>query len=153
MGSTLVWRTETAPRAVQGPRYCEHHKDAGQTCYPCDVDTDNLPEMVTMTDEQQFIRTEQPLSEDDVQALRDHVKQHGMPEAKPMEFARPFRLHLTDGRTWSGAEFTPGGFVCVYTPDQPSGICTIATSLDELLADRTPEDPLHGARVERPDNG
>lgn len=60
----------------------------------------------------------------------------------------PFLVRLADGRTWSGVEFTPGGFVCVHTPDSPGGICTIATSLDSLLANRTPEDPLHGARIE-----
>lgn len=60
--------------------------------------------------------------------------------------ARPFLVHLTDGRTWNGAEF-PDGFVCVHHPDEPN-ICTIAVSVAGLLADRTPEDPLHGARVE-----
>lgn len=62
--------------------------------------------------------------------------------------ARPFLVHLADGRTWAGAEFTPGGFVAVYTPDNPGSICTIGISLDALLAARTPEDPLHGATVE-----
>ncbi|GAA2985231.1 hypothetical protein [Streptomyces fulvorobeus] len=61
----------------------------------------------------------------------------------------PFLVHLVDGRTWSGAEFSPGGFVCVHTPEGPSSICTIATSVDELLADRAPGHPLHGARIER----
>ncbi|MEU1122142.1 hypothetical protein ABZ371_00780 [Streptomyces sp. NPDC005899] len=59
----------------------------------------------------------------------------------------PFLVRLADGRTWSGAEFTPGGFVCVYTPDE-YGACIIATSTEHLLADRTPEDPLHGATIE-----
>ncbi|ROQ69185.1 hypothetical protein EDD93_3682 [Streptomyces sp. 840.1] len=58
----------------------------------------------------------------------------------------PFIVRLADGRTWSGAEF-PGGFVCVHTPDE-YGACIIATSTEHLLADRTPEDPLHGARIE-----
>lgn len=62
--------------------------------------------------------------------------------------AIPFYLRLADGRVCNGAEFTPGGFVCVHTPANPSGICAIATSIDELLANRTPEDPLYGARVE-----
>ncbi|MYV56519.1 hypothetical protein [Streptomyces sp. SID3212] len=59
-----------------------------------------------------------------------------------------FLVHLADGRTWSGVQFIPGGFVCVHTPDDPGGICTIATSTDDLLADRAPGHPLHGARVE-----
>ncbi|MEU0831287.1 hypothetical protein [Streptomyces sp. NPDC005969] len=33
-----------------------------------------------MTQEQQFIRTDQLLSTEDVQALRDHVEQHGVTE-------------------------------------------------------------------------
>lgn len=39
----LVWTTETPVQvqSVRGPRYCEHGKDAGQTCYPCDVGTDS----------------------------------------------------------------------------------------------------------------
>lgn len=59
----------------------------------------------------------------------------------------PFLLRLADGRAWAGAEYGPGGFVCVHHPDEPN-ICTIAISLDALLADRTPGDPLHGAAVE-----
>jgi hypothetical protein len=66
--------------------------------------------------------------------------------ADPMP-ARPFLLRLTDGRTWSGAEFTPGGFVCIYHPDEYNW-CTIAVSVDGLLADRQPGDPLREARVE-----
>ncbi|MGW1158439.1 hypothetical protein ACWD5Q_06600 [Streptomyces sp. NPDC002513] len=59
--------------------------------------------------------------------------------------AVPFALRLTDGRVWGGAEF-PDGFVCLHHPDEPT-VCTIATSLDALLADRTPGHPLHGAEV------
>ncbi|MFD9192977.1 hypothetical protein ACFWCA_32785 [Streptomyces phaeochromogenes] len=61
--------------------------------------------------------------------------------------ARPFLLRLADGRIWAGAEFTPGGFVCVHHPDEYNW-CTIGVSVDGLLADRTPEDPLYGAQVE-----
>lgn len=67
---------------------------------------------------------------------------------------RPFLVHLADGRTWAGAQFTDG-FVCVHHPDQPN-ICTIAVNVDGLLTDRTPEDPLHDARIEwqdGPDRG
>lgn len=60
----------------------------------------------------------------------------------------PFLVRLADGRTLAGAEFTPGGFVCVHTPDAPAGICTIATSVDALLADRPPAHSLHGATIE-----
>lgn len=58
----------------------------------------------------------------------------------------PFLVCLADGRTWGGAEF-PDGVVCVRTPDD-HGACILATSVDSLLADRTPEDPLHGATIE-----
>ncbi|MFK4801644.1 hypothetical protein ACI3K5_23555 [Streptomyces sp. MPA0124] len=61
---------------------------------------------------------------------------------------KPFQLRLTDGRVWLGAEF-PDGFVCVHHPDQPT-ICTIAVSLDALLADLPPQHQAHGATVERP---
>ena len=60
--------------------------------------------------------------------------------------ARPFLVRLADGRTWGGAEFTPGGFVCVHHPDEPTQ-CTIAVSIEGLLADRKPGDPLCGASV------
>ncbi|MGW6743772.1 hypothetical protein ACWGDX_24140 [Streptomyces sp. NPDC055025] len=66
-----------------------------------------------------------------------------------MEFARPFRLHLTDGRVWHGTEF-PGGHVCLNHPDEYNAF-TVALTLDALLEDRSPEDPLRGARVERPE--
>lgn len=61
--------------------------------------------------------------------------------------ARPFLLRLADGRTWAGVEFTPGGFICIYRPDEYD-ICLIAISIDGLLADRPPEHELHGATVE-----
>ncbi|MFE2941026.1 hypothetical protein ACFXKG_18475 [Streptomyces sp. NPDC059255] len=64
--------------------------------------------------------------------------------------ARPFLVRLTDGRAWPGAEFADG-FVCVHHPDEPT-VCTIAVSVDALLEDRSPGDPLHGARVERQDD-
>lgn len=60
--------------------------------------------------------------------------------------ARPFLVRLTDGRTWAGAEFGPGGFVCVHHPDEIN-VCTIAVSLDALLTDRQPGDPFHGASI------
>lgn len=60
--------------------------------------------------------------------------------------AVPFVVRLTDGRAWGGAEF-PGGFVCIHHPEEPT-VCTIATSLDALLADPPPGHPLHGAQVE-----
>ncbi|MEU9661915.1 hypothetical protein [Streptomyces chartreusis] len=61
--------------------------------------------------------------------------------------AIPFLVRLTDGRTWGAVEF-PGGFVCVYHPDEIN-VCTIATSADALVTDRTPGDPLYGAIVEQ----
>lgn len=61
--------------------------------------------------------------------------------------ARPFLLRLADGRAWAGVEFTPGGFVCVHHPGEVN-VCSIAVSIDGLLADRQPGDPLHGAQVE-----
>ncbi|MEU5580945.1 hypothetical protein ABZ791_30175 [Streptomyces huasconensis] len=61
--------------------------------------------------------------------------------------ARPFLIRLTDGRVWPAAEFGPGGFVCVHHPDEPN-ICTIAVSIEGLLADLPPEHHLHGATVE-----
>lgn len=63
---------------------------------------------------------------------------------------QPFRLRLTDGRVWHGAEFADG-FVCVHHPDEIN-ICTIALSLEDLLSDRLPEHPMHGAVVEHPDD-
>ncbi|RSN64029.1 hypothetical protein DMH12_04460 [Streptomyces sp. WAC 04229] len=59
----------------------------------------------------------------------------------------PFLLRLADGRAWGGAEF-PGGFVCVYHPDQPTQ-CTVAVSLDALLADLPPGHQARGAAVEQ----
>lgn len=38
----------------------------------------SLTEMVTMCDEQQIIRTEQHLSDADVEALRAHVAEYGL---------------------------------------------------------------------------
>lgn len=61
--------------------------------------------------------------------------------------ATPFLLRLADGRAWAGAEFGPGGFVCVHHPDELN-ICTIGVSLEGLLADRRPSDPMYGAVVE-----
>ncbi|MGP4048770.1 hypothetical protein [Streptomyces sp. 2A115] len=61
--------------------------------------------------------------------------------------AHPFLLRLADGRAWAGVEFTPGGFVCVHHPDE-ANVCTIATSVEALLAERRPGDPMHGAGVE-----
>ncbi|NUP42332.1 MAG: hypothetical protein HOY76_36205 [Streptomyces sp.] len=58
----------------------------------------------------------------------------------------PFLLRLTDGRTWSGVEFEPGRFVCVYHPDEIN-LCSIAVTLTDLL--NVPEGhPLYGAKVE-----
>jgi hypothetical protein len=61
--------------------------------------------------------------------------------------ATPFLVRLTDGRTWSGAEFTPGGFVCVYTPGEVN-VCAIAVTLTDLL-DVPEGNPLHGAVIEQ----
>jgi hypothetical protein len=37
-GTRVAWTTETQwPTNDLGPRTCRHGKDAGQTCYPCDV--------------------------------------------------------------------------------------------------------------------
>lgn len=60
--------------------------------------------------------------------------------------ARPFLIRLVDGRTWGAAEF-PNGFVCVYHPDECNA-CTIAVSIDGLLADLPASHPLRGATVE-----
>ncbi|WP_320784183.1 hypothetical protein [Streptomyces sp. CRN 30] len=60
----------------------------------------------------------------------------------------PFLLRLADGRAWAGAEYGTGGFVCVHHPDEAT-ICTIAVSLDALIADCAPGHPLHGATIER----
>ncbi|WP_314411378.1 hypothetical protein [Streptomyces sp. DSM 40484] len=61
--------------------------------------------------------------------------------------AHPFFLRLADGRVWAGVEFTPGGFVCIHHPDEHN-LCTIAVSIDGLLADRPAGHELHGATVE-----
>jgi hypothetical protein len=58
----------------------------------------------------------------------------------------PFLVRLADGRAWAGAEFGPGGFVCLHHPDEYT-LCTIATSLDNLL-DVPAGHLLHGAEVE-----
>lgn len=60
----------------------------------------------------------------------------------------PFLVRLADGRALAGAEFTPGGFVCVHSPDDPAGICLIAMSTEALLADREQAHLLHGATIE-----
>lgn len=62
--------------------------------------------------------------------------------------SKPFRLHLTDGRVWYGAEFADG-FVCVHHPDEIN-ICTIAVSIDGLVNDQPLGHPLRDARIERP---
>lgn len=36
MESVLVYRTETQGGTVRKQRVCEHGKDAGQDCYPCE---------------------------------------------------------------------------------------------------------------------
>lgn len=67
----------------------------------------------------------------------------------PMEEqARPLTLRLRDGRAWQGVEFADG-FVYIHHPGEPN-LCTIALSIDALLADRHAQDPMHGASVERP---
>ncbi|CAL9666337.1 hypothetical protein SUDANB145_07180 (plasmid) [Streptomyces sp. enrichment culture] len=84
-----------------------------------------------------------------------HVAMHNEECAPPKETVitqqppapAPFLLRLADGRAWAGAEYGPGGFVCVHHPDEVN-ICTIAVSLDALLTDRAAGDPLHGATVE-----
>jgi len=40
MTSRLVYTTETPSRPVKGSVYCKHGKDAGQTCYPCEIGDD-----------------------------------------------------------------------------------------------------------------
>ncbi|MCD9196067.1 hypothetical protein [Streptomyces albireticuli] len=64
-----------------------------------------------------------------------------------MEWARPFSLHLTDGRIWHGVQF-PTGEVCIAHVGEPSGAFTVGLSLDAVLGDRVPDDPLNGARVQ-----
>ena len=61
--------------------------------------------------------------------------------------ATPFLIRLTDGRTWGAVEF-PGGFVCAYHPDEFT-LCTIATSIEALVTNRTPGHALHGATIEQ----
>ncbi|MFJ8006133.1 hypothetical protein [Streptomyces fagopyri] len=65
--------------------------------------------------------------------------------AAAFEFARGFRLRLTDGRTLDGAEF-PSGRVFVLD-DTEYGFATVATSLTDLLHG------YHGATVEHPEEG
>lgn len=60
--------------------------------------------------------------------------------------AIPLLVRLGDGRNWGAVEF-PGGFVCVYHPDEPT-VCTIALPVEHLLAGREAGDPLRGATVE-----
>jgi hypothetical protein len=60
--------------------------------------------------------------------------------------AIPFIVRLADGRSWSGAEFAPGEFVCVYHPGE-ANICTIAVTVTDLL-DVPEGSPLHGATIE-----
>lgn len=36
MESVLVYRMETLSTPVRKQRVCEHGKDAGQDCYPCE---------------------------------------------------------------------------------------------------------------------
>lgn len=59
------------------------------------------------------------------------------------DFARGFRLHLTDGRHLDGAEF-PSARVIVLD-DHEYGFVTGATSIDEVLKG------YHGATVEWPE--
>lgn len=61
----------------------------------------------------------------------------------PSTAAKPFRLTLTDGRTYEGAKFADG-FVIIHHPDQPN-ICTIAVSIDALTHDQPAGHWLHGA--------
>ncbi|MFD8088634.1 hypothetical protein [Streptomyces malaysiensis] len=63
------------------------------------------------------------------------------------QWARPFLLHLPDGRTYSGACF-PSGHVAVNHPDQDDQpyIMTLATTMDHLLTEQF----LHAA-VEWPE--
>lgn len=61
--------------------------------------------------------------------------------------AIPFMLRLADGRVWAGAEFGPGGFVCVHHPDE-CNVVTIAVSVEGLLADLPAGHVLYGAAVE-----
>lgn len=65
------------------------------------------------------------------------------------EFARPFRLRLTDGRIWHGVQF-PSGHIAVNHPgeDDEPYMMSIAVSMDDLLGERHPEDPLKDALVE-----
>lgn len=69
------------------------------------------------------------------------------------EFARPFRLHLTDGRIWHGVEF-PSGHAALNHPedDMPSAF-TIAISVEHLLGNLHPQHPMHGARIEWAEGG
>jgi hypothetical protein len=60
--------------------------------------------------------------------------------------AVPFLLRLADGRTWGAVQF-PGGFICVYHPDEIN-VCTIAISLDALVGDSRPGNVFQGAQAE-----
>lgn len=55
------------------------------------------------------------------------------------EFARGFRLTMSDGEGYDGAQF-PNGFVVTCVREE--GLRTVAVSLDELLSG------TEGARVE-----
>lgn len=64
--------------------------------------------------------------------------------------ARPFLMHLRDGRTFHGAQF-PNGNVTVSHPGEPCGWFTVAMSIETLTEHSDPGDTMHGAEVHWPD--
>lgn len=42
--AVLVWTTDTPSPPPASLLICRHGKDAGQTCYPCDVGDDEIQE-------------------------------------------------------------------------------------------------------------
>lgn len=61
---------------------------------------------------------------------------------------RRFLLHLTDGRTFPGAEFPSGHAVVNHPVDDMGGWFTVATTVGHLTDDRDVSHPLHEARLE-----
>lgn len=40
MESELIYSTETPPQSIKSEVRCKHGKNAGQTCYPCEIQDD-----------------------------------------------------------------------------------------------------------------
>jgi hypothetical protein len=62
-------------------------------------------------------------------------------------WARPFRIHLIDGRVWHGTQF-PSGLTCVAHPGVPGSVFTAGLSLEDVLGAQNLSNDLEGARVQ-----